>query len=186
MGFTQYEKESLRSLIRTPIETNPIRDKEIPPEIIKYLKSVDLLHHLHDYALFPLKHVHRVNKAENIIFGKFFNADLNVFDMLEEIVSFLTPTFRIQVDFGFIIKSGINPENLEYRYVFPQRSLKINTKMHINSLADIETFLNEFKNLNRNDLMQKTYEIHQNQSLFDKSGFQPYYLLNMVVFLAKI
>ena len=186
MGFTAYEKQCLKELIRPTSETSKLRDLEIPKEALDYLKSVDLTHHIHDFSLFPLKFFHRKNKAENIIIGKFVNSDMNIYEELENLTSFLTPTFRIQVDFGFLIKNGMNTDDSKFRFVFPQRSLAFNSKIHINNLDDIRTFLAEFKTISRSELTQRVFQIHQNQSCFDRSGYNPFYLINMSIFLAKI
>ena len=186
MGFTHYEKESLKLLIRDEKETDPIRDAELPTEALEYLRTSDLLHNVHDYALFPKKFFHRVNKAENIVLIKFWDSKMNVYDEIEKVVSYLTPTFRIQIDFGFLIINGHTREKQEFRYVFPQRSLALNNKIHINNEKDFETLLNEFKNLETSELTKRVFNLHQNQSTFEKSGFRPYCLLNMVFFLAKI
>ena len=55
MGFTLYEKESLRNLVRPESETSPLRDEEISSEALDYLKTSELLDNIHDYALFPKK-----------------------------------------------------------------------------------------------------------------------------------
>ena len=186
MGFTKFEKESLKLLIRPEEETNALRDNEISEEARNYLKSSDLLHNLHDYSLFPKKFFHRKNKAENVVLIKYFDQKMSIYDEIERIASILTPVYRIQIDFGFLIVNGSDPENQKLRFVFAQRSLALNKKIHINSSEDIETLLNEFKNLDRFQLMKNVFTLHQNQSCFDKSGFRPYCLLNVVFFLAKI
>ena len=186
MGFTLYEKESLRNLVRPESETSPLRDEEISNEALDYLKSSELLDNIHDYALFPKKFFHRVNKSENIVLIKYFDQKIDVHDEIMKITSILTPTYRIQIDFGFLIINGNNPEKQEFRYVFPQRSLHINSKIHINSDNDLKILLSEFQDLDRVSLMRKIFTMHQNQSCFDKSGYRPFCLLNMVFFLAKI
>ena len=186
MGFTTFEKESLKLLIREQKETDPLRDAELPTDALEYLRNFDLLHNVHDYALFPRKHFHRVNKAENIVLIKFFDKEMDAFKQVQQVIEYLTPTFRIQIDFGFLIVGGQSPENQEFRYVFPQRSLALNNKIHINTDKDIDNLLEEFKNLDKSELMKRVFNLHQGQSSFDKSGFRPYCLLNMVFFLAKI
>lgn len=186
MGFTTFEKESLKNLIRAEKEISPIRENEIPEDALNYLKNSDLLHTLKDYSLFPRKHFHRVNKSENIVIVKLFDQKMDAREEIDKIVSILTPTFRIQIDFGFLIINGSDPADQKLRMVFPQRSLAVNEKIHINSSRDVETLIKEFDGLDRFALMKKVFALHQNQSCFDKSGFRPYCLLNMVFFLSKI
>ena len=186
MGFTKFEKESLKLLLRSEEETEKLRDAEISDEAREYLKNSDLRYYLKDYSLFPKKFVHRVNKAENIIIIKFFNQNMDIHDELMKITSVLTPVYRIQVDCGFLIINGSDPEKEKLRIAFAQRSLALNDKIHINSSEDVEKLLDEFKTLDRYSLMKKVFALHQNQSCFEKSGYRPYCLLNLVFFLAKI
>ena len=186
MGFTVFEKEALKSLIRPEKEIELLRQTEIPADALLYLRNSDLLHTVCDYSLFPRKHFHRINRSENIVLVKFYDADMNIHKEIEKVVSILTPIFRIQIDFGFLIVDGKNPEDQSFRYVFPQRSLALNEKIYINCANDVQTLLQEFEGLDRFSLLKKLYGLHQTQSSFDKSGYRPYCLLNMVFFLSKI
>ena len=55
MGFTKFEKESLKLLLRSEEETEKLRDSEISDEAQEYLKNSDLLYNLKDYSFkFPV------------------------------------------------------------------------------------------------------------------------------------
>ena len=186
MGFTSFEKNYISNFLRGFDDVEFLKNRDLPEEIQLFLKNKDLWHNLRDYSIVPKKYLHRLNKAENIVISKFYNAEMNIHDEVTKLLDTLTPTFRLQIDFGLIIISGETKETVEYQYVWPQRSLTFNKKIHINSLKDCEESLDEFKGVSRAELTRKIFNNHQNQAIFEKSGFRPLCLLNVAFFLAKI
>ena len=152
-------------------------------EEYEFLKTHDYLRRVRDYAVFPSKYFHRVNKTENVCLHKIFVESFNLYDFLTELVSELTPPFTILLDCSFLIRK---PLTEEIRFVFAQRSTSFETVKMIKNDNDTNELLTFFKGMTNHDLLMHAFENHKRQSNFDKSGMNAMKLCCAVVFLSKI
>ena len=184
MGFTMFEKRSLQKFVRPDEETALLRKAELEYAVYEFLKTEGLLRQVRDYGIFPSRYYHKLNSAENIILSKFFDNSFNIYDFTKELGKKLTCPFRIQMDCALIIKH--NEKIDDFRFVWAQRSLAFNNQKFIRDKDDLESLLAEVKLQNNDQLMKRVYDIHQNQSIFEKSGYRPLRLISAVFFLSKI
>jgi hypothetical protein len=63
--------------------------------------------------------------------------------------------------------------------------LAFNKTQIIDGAEDIDNLIKEINSVNQEELVNEIFTKHQNQSCFDKSGYQPIGLLSTVIFLTK-
>ena len=101
MGFSDLEKDGLLQMIRSEETVDSLRS-ELPDNILNFLHQEDLNSRVRDYAFMP-KRPHRLTRSENITLHLYFNNDLVVGEVIEELMNVLAPGYRIKVDFGFLM-----------------------------------------------------------------------------------
>lgn len=179
MGFTEYEKMEMKNLFRS--ESENLVAETLPQDIADYLTNNGLLRQVRDYGKFPAKYRFRPFKSENIVLNFFMDPDYNISQTLLDLSYILTPPFAIKIDCSFMMQDSEG----DFRYVWPQRNLAINSDQQIDSIYEFDQLIDQFKALDNYQILRKVSEIHQNQSCFDKSGYRPLCLLTSALFLSK-
>ena len=103
MGFTEYEKLVLKKLIRSNEKTVFLQETELEQDIFNFLKSERLLKQAGDYGIFPSKYK-TIVQAENIVISKFFDSNLNIVEILENLAKNISGPYSLQIDCSLIIK----------------------------------------------------------------------------------
>ena len=101
MGFSDLEKDGLTQMIRSEEMVDSLRS-ELPDNILNFLRQEDLNSRVRDYAFMP-RRLHRIKKSENITMHFYFNNDLVVGEVIEDLMNVLAPGYRIKIDFGFLM-----------------------------------------------------------------------------------
>ncbi len=182
MGFSDYEKAFMRSLLVPENKLESERDEYFTQKEIQFLKKQDLLRRCKDYGVFPLS-FHKIHKTENVVLHKLFLDSFNFYDFLTELLSELTPPFCVLIDASFLIKKPITEE---FRFVFGQRSTSFEIQRVINNDSDIDNVLSYFKHKSNSELLMESADNHRRQACFDESGFNPLKLVCAVLFMSKI
>ena len=100
MGFTDYEKTELETLIRDDI--TELRKQQLSPSVYEFIRGRNLFRQVSDYARFPLRRF-RLRKAENIELTKFLDDETTISGILDDLGEILTFPVRIKIDASLII-----------------------------------------------------------------------------------
>ena len=188
MGFSEFEKKFMRSLLETDEIITPQRDAILNESVKNFLEKDKHINRVRDYGIFPF-FLHKKHRSENVILSKFLTQSFSLYEFIFLLLEEISMPFTLMIDFTMIIKNPLttsNEINVDYRFVFPQRSTSFEITRKIYTEKDINSLLNYLKPLSYNDLLSICYHNHKNQSCFDKSGYVPYCLLTAVIFLSKI
>jgi len=144
-----------------------------------FLREENLLRFQRNYAIIP-KSSHRKTGAENIVIISTLEGNFDIQVFVREILDSLTPPFRIQIDFGVLLR---HPLRGDFRYLWPLRYTALDIHPLIKNDNDREVFFSRFLDTN---ISEDTLERHREQCHFDGSGFSFNKFLTTSVFLSKI
>jgi len=102
MGFSDLEKIEMKKMLRGQDQIMMLREAQIPEEIYNFLRTRGLFNQVADYGRFPAMK-HKINSSENIELVKFFDADFQPSEFIDQLADILTPPFRIHLDCSMII-----------------------------------------------------------------------------------
>ena len=106
MGFSEYEKKFLQSIIEPDEVTEVLRREILTTSALHYLEANDYLRRVKDYLILPTKYLHKKYNTENIIINKFVSSNFILHDFVDIILEELSPPFTVKIDFSFLI---VNP-----------------------------------------------------------------------------
>ncbi len=112
MGFSDLEKDGLLQMIRSEEIVDSLRS-ELPDNILNFLRQEDLYSRVRDYAFMPTR-PHRLKQTENVTLHLYFNNDLVVGEVIEELMNVLAPGYRIKISYGFVMYN--DQSKLSYRF----------------------------------------------------------------------
>ena len=181
MGFEKFEKEHMRALLHSDENIFWQRERDLQPNVLRFLREKDLLRRTRDYGIFPKDSKHQ-HKAENIVLCKFFGRQFDLLYFLKTLLIGLSPPYDLKIDFSMIIQ---NPTDGDMRYVWPQRFTALPFKSRIYDDSDAQELLNQINKTNDRDITDLAFTAHANQSAFDKSGYAAHSILTAVIFLSK-
>ena len=183
MGFSEYEKLFIKSLLVSEEMLEKEREEHFSEDELQFLRQKDLLRRAKDYAIFPSKYFHPVNKSENIVVHKLLVKNVELYEFMNNLLSEITPPYHCMVDFSFLIKK---PTTGEIRFVFAMRSTCLDIIKKVRNTEDAFDLIDEFKGKSHSDFLGIAYDKHKNQACFHESGFNALNLVCAVIFLSKI
>lgn len=181
MGFEKFEKEHMQSLLLPDEDIFEQRERDLPANVLQFLREKDLLKRTRDYGIFPRDPKHQ-HKAENIIICKFFGNNFDILSFVKTLLIGLSPPYNLKIDFSMIIQ---NPTDGDMRYVWPQRFTALPFISRIYDETDAHELLSQINKTNDRDMTDLAFTAHANQSAFDKSGYAAHSILTTVFFLSK-
>ena len=92
MGFTHFEKEEFRDLMRDFDKIQNLLDTLYPVDVIEFLRSQGLLKQTRDYCIMSKKSKH--GEAKNIVVTYLIDPETSLKKILEDWQSFLSPPVR--------------------------------------------------------------------------------------------
>jgi len=151
---------------------------------MSFFEEMNNLRQLRSYLIISPPKPNRIIETAVLVFllGEKFNLE----EIIIEIFEFLAPTFRILVDFSFLLeKLETEDEEARLRYSWAQMSTSLPLEVSmIKDEISMEKFLNELPNPSAiPDLVSRS---HANQSQFQTSGYQLRKILTCNIYLTKL
>ena len=102
MGFTEFEKYELKSIVRD--ESRKLFETEFPDEVVKFVKQKGLSNQVEDFVRFPSMK-HKATKAENLELHLLCDNSLDLVKVVEEFGEVITLPYSIHIDCSFLIQN---------------------------------------------------------------------------------
>ena len=182
MPFNKLELDNVRDHLRGQGECYSLVEQCLDEETYAFLRNRSMIHLMNDRV-----HVPKVNKREHnsISITKFLTPDVNIPQFIDDICKPLVREYEIKIDFGFMtLKTDDDGEDVR-QYCWPQRSTHVNNITKIFTVRD-KISLRYFLSIqSKNDVLNLAFIASNKQCEFQKSGYRPYRLLTLAVFITK-
>jgi hypothetical protein len=157
---------------------------DLEKDEMMFFEEINNLRQLRSYLIISPPKPNRIIETAVLVF--LLGEKFNLKEIITEIFEFLAPSFRILIDFSFLLeKLETEDEEARFRYSWPQMStsLPLDVSM-IKDEISMEKFLNELPNASAiPDLVSRA---HANQSQYQSSGYQLRKLLTCNIYLTKL
>lgn len=181
-------KPVLQNLKEIIFENKMITSEEqireiLPPHLFDLMVQKKNIKMLFDQFLYRPSTQRR--KFDTISISKMYTPDFDLSDMLERIVESLENDVNINVDFDFVIEAS-KDELSPFKFEYASKSSSLNKTKNLVFPSDVKNFLDYFKNKTDSDILQECFIKHVDIMDYSQSGFQPYVLLAVKIFIAEL
>jgi hypothetical protein len=193
MPFLPFERIDLKAIVKeNSYATLPLNETEM-----EFFEDLDNLRQLQTKLVINPPKIGRVVETANLIF--LINEDFEFERIMEQVVSMITPPYRILVDFSFLLENyhvedpshRYSPLKLyiykyfRYRFVWSQMSTAL--PIEPNLIRDKNSKMEFLENLPIwSELPRQVERAHQNQSNFQVSGYNMTKILTCSLYITKM
>ena len=174
-----YAEEIKEEICSTPLKRDQIV-KFIPEEIIKIIN----FNVIEDKFIYRPKTKYK--HFESITISKFLQSEDDIFQILKKIVTIIECDFLIYIDFDGVFKTPSKETKDSFKFEFASKNTSINENFKIVSLKTASNLLSEFENKSHAEIVNKHFETHSKILDFVSSGFRPYMLLSMKIYIQTL
>ena len=189
--FTAEEQNFLEELFDLDeVDRNNV-DEYLEPRVFEFLQKNGNLNTIVNKISFSPKTKYRY--YESVIITKFLTDQVNSVKMIQEILDNISGRFTIFLDFHFLFicpdyevdNVSNKPSYDKFKFQHASKASAMNQTIKINSTIDCEQLVNEFKDMNYADLLNKTFVTHSEIFEYAQSNIRPYQLLSLVIHIQK-
>ena len=182
MPFSIYEINTFQNHIRSENESEMLVEQNLDDDTYALFRSRGMLHLLNDRI-----HVPKVKqgKHNSITMTKFLSPDISISSFIDQICGSISREYELKIDFGFMAEKTDEDGESTLQYCWPQRSTFINPVSKIFTIQDRAELRNFLKTKSHNDFLNLTYLTSNEFCAFDKSGYRPYRLLTLTLYITK-
>ena len=119
---------------------------------------------------------------ESLIISSFISDESEILRILEKTVELIQTDFTISIDFDAIFQTS--DKEAAFKFEFASRNTKINQVVKIIDKKSAQALLDEFR-IDHSSLVNKHFERHQKILRYSTSGFRPYCLLAMKMYISS-
>ena len=120
---------------------------------------------------------------ESLIISTFISDTSEILRTLEKIVEFIECDFSLSIDFDAIFQT--NDPDQPIKFEFASRNTRINQVVKIIDKKSAQALVDEFR-IDHSSLVQRHFNTHQKILRFSTSGFRPYCLLAMKIYISSL
>ena len=182
MSFTPAERQHIREVMGNEIRADELRDY-LPEHVYNFLVSKNNLRTIQDRIIIVNKNKFR--PFDSVTITKFLNNDTNPAKLIENLLSKISPSFLVFIDFHFlyIAKKQTDEPNLKFQGA--SKTSAFNSNVKITDTKHFYSLLGEFKNKTFADMLSLVSSHHTEMYEYQDSGLRPYCLLSLVVHIQK-
>ena len=153
----------------------------LAPNIYQFMKEKQKLELIREGVIFRQKIGKRFGSAT---ISKLFTPDFNVAVFLTQVLDELDFKAIVSIDCDYVLETKDPESPLKFQYA--SRATCINRTRKLILPSDVQTLLNEFEGKTRADILNACFNKHAEILHFQESGFNPYYLISLKVFLTSL
>ena len=183
MKFSAQEEMFIRKALNATVNIDNV-DEYLPENVYDFLKSKNNLNTILDKVIFTKSNHYR--PYESFQATKFILPDLKIDNYLESLLD-LEGDLTVFIDCHFMIVCP-SPEDVTepiFKFERGSKSSSFNEILKIRGEKDFESFVSEFKNCNKEDIMNKAFQTHVDFFKYHSSGLRPYSLLSLLIHVKR-
>ena len=181
MSLTAEEKSIINDLfLDKELTTQEQLSNLLPENVYNMLKQTNNLNLIIDRIVFRPRNPAR--PYDSMVISKFLRKDFNLISVLNTLTQCITSDFLIFIDFDFIIECT-NDKERPLKFEFASKASSMNEHCKITSTTDQQVLMDEFKNKTFSDLLNEAFINHRDLNDYASSGFKPYQLLSLKLYL---
>ena len=149
--------------------------KYIPTEIQKYINYSIIA----DRVSFRPKNKYRHFETLNI--SVFLKNETDITQIIEKLLNTIEDSVLLYIDFDGIFQTKDN-----FKFEFASKNTRVNEHFKIVSEKSAKNLLNEFKSKTYAEIVNTHFERHKKVLDYVSSGFRPYMLLSMKIYIQTL
>ena len=120
---------------------------------------------------------------ESLIISTFISDTSEILRIIEKLIEALECDFSVSIDFDAIFQTS--DSDSPFKFEFASRNTRINKVVKIIDKKSAQALVDEFRT-DHSSLVQRHFERHQKILRFSTSGFRPYCLLAMKIYITSL
>ena len=161
----------------------------LPNENLEFIRknSPEHLHSIINWNTLENRLIYRAKNPyrhfESLIISSYISDTSDILRILEKIVDVIEVDFTIAIDFDSVFCTS--DKDRPFKFEFASRNTRINKVIKIIDKKSAQALVDEFRT-DHSVLLNRHFERHQNVLRFSTSGFRPYCLLSMKIYINTI
>ena len=183
MKFSAQEELYIKKILDLTVTLENV-EEFLPDNVYEFLKNNNNLNTIVDKLIISKSNFYRPYESFQVT--KFILPDFEIDKFLENLLD-LEGDLIVFIDCHFMIVCP-SPEDVTepiFKFERGSKSSSFNQIVKIRGEKDFESFVNEFKNCGKEDVMNKAFQTHVDFFKYHSSGLRPYSLLSLLIHVKR-
>ena len=170
-------------IMKTIFNNRPLKQEDIEKIIPEEIKKVVNYKMIEDRLIFRPKNKYR--HFETLHISVFLKNETDISRIIKELLNVVETDCLLYIDFDAIFRCP-GDEERPFKFEFGSKNTKVNKTFKIVSAKSAQNLVNEFESQTHPELLNNHYETHKSVMDYVSSGFRPYMLLSMKIWIQTL
>jgi hypothetical protein len=183
MKFSAQEELYLQKTLDSTVTLDNVHEY-LPQNVYDFLKSRNNLNTILDKLIISKSNFYRPYESFQVT--KFILPDFKIDKFLENLID-LEGDLTVFIDCHFMIVCP-SPEDITepiFKFERGSKASSFNDILKIRTDLNFKNFVSEFKNCEKEDLMNRAFQTHVDFFKYHSSGLRPYSLLSLLIHVKR-